>query len=220
MARVARQLHQVSRDVERLLGSAMDPADAASRQHLDARQAHQGQRAGDSGRAVLAARDGDSDVAPAALPHASVYCERLQLGVAQADDRLPGHDPDCRRDGAALHGRPAPAPRDLQVARTGQAVRDQSRFECDTGGRRRGRPRDLGGTDGQRAALAESGRSVIVASPARDRGLAAHRRAPCWGAQPLQADEAEHGRDRSPEDRGRRRPSSQRLRRTRWWLLW
>jgi hypothetical protein len=96
------QLAQVGADVEWV--AAMDAADAARGEQLDARQMGHDHRPGHSGRPVLATGDSDGQVAPAALAHRSRA--RLLAQILDLIERQPNDEPTAQHGHGGRHSAP------------------------------------------------------------------------------------------------------------------
>ncbi len=129
----AGELVEVGRDVERAIGPAVDPAQAAGRHDVDAVAAGDPERRPDGRRRVEPPRDRPRQVAPARLEDRARTgpSEPFQLASDPSPTRTdPAEHGDRRRLGAGLaDGRLGVAGR-LEVVRPGQAVRDQRRLQA------------------------------------------------------------------------------------------
>src|SRR5258706_412685 len=131
--RRARQLGQISRDVQAALAAAMHPADAAGGEDANAGERGAGQRAGDGGGCGGAPRQRRCEVAPAGLPNLLFSGQPLDLGWAQAHDRLSIQHGDGGRHGALGRDSIFHRAGNLDVGGPWQPMGDHSGLERDHG---------------------------------------------------------------------------------------
>ena len=124
-----RQLRQVRRDVEARPRPAMHAADAAGREHRDARERGDAHGGGNGRGAVRLRRRQIGEVARARLGHAAVLCQQFQIRRAEPHLQPPADDGDGRRHRATGSHDPLGRPRHLEVARVGHAMGDDRRLQ-------------------------------------------------------------------------------------------